>query len=215
LAINGIIFDLDGTLVDTLDDLTDSMNFALKTLGFPTHSRDRCRQMIGYGLTQFAGRALGAGNIAHRDKLLEVMTGHYRDHCFQKTKPYSGIVEVVLRLQKQGIRLAVLTNKNQEPAEKITEFYFGRGVFDPITGHQAGRKTKPDPEGVFAMMDRWRLPASEIILIGDSEVDIQTALAAGVLPVGVAWGFRSPDELRLAGAEKIIEASGQILELLI
>ena len=165
LAIKGIIFDLDGTLVDTLDDLTDSMNFALKTLGFPTHSRDRCRQMIGYGLTQFAGRALGAGNVAHRDKLLEVMTGHYRDHCFHKTKPYCGIVDVVLRLHQQGMRLAVLTNKNQEPAEKITEFYFGKGVFDPIMGHQAGRRTKPDPEGVVAIMDRWRLPASEVILL--------------------------------------------------
>lgn len=213
LATKGIIFDLDGTLVDTLDDLTDSMNYALKTLGFPTHRPEICRKMIGNGLTKFAERALGAEGLAHIGRLLDVMTAHYLDHCLRKTRPYPGLSDVILELRQRGILLGVLTNKNQKPAEKIANFFFGTGTFDPIIGYQAGQKTKPDPDGVQRILEAWGLTTEEVILVGDSEVDIQTAAAAGVLAVGVAWGFRSREELRLAGADKIIEHSGQILDL--
>lgn len=214
LTIKGMIFDLDGTLVDTLDDLTNSMNFALDGLGFEVRPREECRKMIGHGLNTFAERALGAENLSSRDRLLEVMTVHYRNNCLYLTRPYPGLEEVIVQLNRQGIRLGILTNKNQEPAEKITNHFFGIGMFDPILGCKQGRKFKPDPNGIHEILNTWQLTASEVVLIGDSEVDIQTATAAGVLAVGAAWGFRSRNELVQAGADKIIEHPTQILRLL-
>lgn len=214
MAIKGVVFDLDGTLVDTLDDLTDSMNYALKNLDLPTHSPEMCRQMIGNGLNKFAERALGNKNRGKRDKLLEEMTAHYRMNCLLKTKPYSGLSGIVLFLKKKGIRLAILTNKNQEPAEKIVNFYFGPDVFNPIIGYKPGRTVKPDPEGIIDILNRWSLSCTQVVMIGDSEVDVQTALAAKIQAVGTSWGFRSREELSMAGADKIIDNPSQILDLL-
>ena len=214
MTTEGIIFDLDGTLVDTLDDLTDSMNYALKTLGFPTHQPEICRTMIGNGLTKFAERALGVEGLAYTGKLLDVMTTHYLDNCLRQTRPYPGLSEVISELRQRRILLGVLTNKNQKPAEKIVNFLFGAGTFDPIIGYQAGQKTKPDPEGIVDILNSWSLSCTQVIMIGDSEVDVQTALAAKIQAVGTSWGFRSREELSLAGADKIIDNPSQILDLL-
>jgi phosphoglycolate phosphatase len=214
VAIKGIIFDLDGTLVDTLEDLTDSMNYALNQLGLPMHSPEICQKMVGNGLGKFAERALGNENLKYRDILLDTMTSHYWANCVVKTRPYSGLLSVIMSLKKKGIYLAVLTNKNQEPAEKIVNFFFGSGVFNPIMGYKPERKVKPDPEGIFDILNRWSLPCTQVVMIGDSEVDIETALAAKVCSVGTSWGFRSREELVGAGADKIIDNPSQILDLL-
>lgn len=212
LTAKGIIFDLDGTLVDTLDDLTDSMNAVLTQLGQPVRSPDECRTMIGHGLHTFAARALGPQQAHLTDTLVARMVDYYQGHCLLKTVSYSGIDEVLQVLLQRGIRLAVLTNKNQRVAEMICRHYFDPGVFDPVIGAAEGRKVKPDPQTTLDILKQWDLSPDEVLFVGDSEPDIHTAIAAGVRSVGCEWGFRSKDQLLEAGAVIIIQHPNQILE---
>lgn len=214
MPIRGMIFDLDGTLVDTLDDLTDSMNVGLASIGCATRRPDECRQMIGNGLTKFAERAIGPENVAQRDRLIERMKAHYRTHCCDKTRPYDGMPEVITALRQRNVRLAVLTNKNQEPSDAILRHYFGDDVFSPIIGYAPGRAVKPAPEGVIEILKAWGLPASEVVLGGDSETDAETAANAGIGFIGCVWGFRSRQQLVDAGATEVIDRPSQILECL-
>jgi len=210
--IKGIIFDLDGTLVDTLDDLTDSMNAALAQVGRPARSAAECRQMIGHGLPAFAERALGAGYSHLTNALLTRMVDYYRDHCRLKTTAYDGMQEAMAALRRRRIRLAVLTNKNQAPAEVISGHYFGADTFDPIIGAAPGRPPKPDPQTTLEILRQWKLNANEVAFVGDSEADVQTAIAAGVRCIACQWGFRSPQQLLGAGAHILIARPAQILD---
>lgn len=208
----GVIFDLDGTLIDTLEDLTDSMNYALAKLGYPPRHSKECRRMIGNGLAKFAERALPKNHKHFRDELQEIMASHYQQHCLIKTAPYEGIEDVVRMLGDRGIRMAVLTNKNQAPAEKVIGYFWKRCLFDPVVGICDGRKVKPDPQSTLAVLEQWQLAASEVIFVGDSEVDIQTANAAGVPSVGCEWGFRDKGQLAAVGAKILIQKPMQILD---
>jgi phosphoglycolate phosphatase len=214
MKTKGIIFDLDGTLVDSLDDLTVSMNFGLESLGFPTHTPEAFRQMVGYGVKEFGARALGSEQMDKLDTLIVTMRKHYADNCLNRTRPYPGVCEIVDVLQSQNIRLAVLTNKNQDATEKIVRHFFGPAAFEPVIGHVDARKTKPDPEGVHAIVNHWRLSLDEVILVGDSESDAQTAAAAGIRFIGCEWGFRSREVLLEAGAKVLIQQPRQILDRL-
>ncbi len=214
MTTKGIIFDLDGTLVDTLDDLTDSMNFGLKTLGLPTHSAAMCRQMIGHGVKTFAERAIGAKHIDKRDTLLSVMKAHYMDNCLTETNPYPGILQAINHLRTLNVRLAVLTNKNQTPTDKIVTHFFGPDTFDPVIGYAQGRQVKPDPEGVYAILEAWGMSPEEVILVGDSETDAQTAAAANIRFIGCEWGFRSRQVLLEAGATTLIRRPMEIIDRL-
>ncbi|MCI0498177.1 MAG: HAD family hydrolase [Planctomycetales bacterium] len=212
--IKGLIFDLDGTLVNTLGDLTDAMNFALHELGCPARSANECRQMIGGGLRNFAHKALPAGRNDLCEELVERMLGRYQGHCMNKTTAYDGIHEVVGELLRRGLRLAVLTNKNQTPSELIIKHIFGDGVFEPVVGEIKGRKIKPDPATTLDIIAGWGLTREEVLYVGDSDIDIHTAHAAGVRCVGCEWGFRSRQQLIEAGAEILIQTPQQILDLL-
>jgi len=207
-----LIFDLDGTLVNTLDDLTDSMNTALGQLGRPVRSRDECRAMIGHGLRKFAQEALGQEHIQLTDELMMRMVDYYGGHCLLKTTVYPGLGDVIAALSRQGVRLAVLTNKNQAPAEIITCHYFGCEVFDPVVGAADGRKPKPDPQSTLDVISGWGLEKEEVLFVGDSETDVQTAINAGVRCLACQWGFRSKDQLIEAGAEILIQQPRKILE---
>ena len=213
MITKGIIFDLDGTLVDTLDDLTDSMNAALVQVGRPARPRQECMGMIGHGLRKFAERAVGPDHLELTDALIERMAAHYIDHCVLKTTPYPGMEEVITTLSKKGLRLGVLTNKNQAPSEIIVRHFFGC-AFDPIVGAADGRETKPDPQTTLDILAGWGLDADEVIFIGDSETDIQTATNAGIRCVACEWGFRSKEQLVEAGGEILIREPGQILEFI-
>jgi len=214
LAVKGIIFDLDGTLVDTLADLTDSMNAALSRLGFPARSTDECRQMIGFGLRRFAEKALGDEHTGLTDALMSCMVDHYKDHCLLKTAPYPDMESVVKTLSEKGFRLAVMTNKNQAPSEQITRHFFGC-AFDPIRGATGSRKVKPNPQTTLDILDGWGLEKHEAVFVGDSEIDVQTAANAGIRCVACQWGFRSRDQLLSAGAETIICRPEQLFKIVI
>ena len=170
--------------------------------------------MIGNGLTKFAERAIGVENLGLRDRLLEVMTGHYRGNCLNKTRVYEGLGEVVKVLQERGLHLSSLTNKNQKPAERIVRHFFGADTFDPIVGYVAGRAVKPEPGGVFEILKVWEMGTEDVILVGDSEVDAATAARARVRFLGCEWGFRGREQLLAAGAEALITRPSEILEYL-
>lgn len=212
MSYRGIIFDLDGTLVDTLEDLAGAMNWGLEQLGQPTHSLDECRQMIGNGVSKFAERALSADKQHLHGELLDKMKKRYKEKCTDKTRVYDGLADTIDKLQKAGVRLAVVTNKNADDARNVVEHYFGVGTFEVIIGVEGDKWIKPDPAGTHEIVRRMGLSKKDFMLVGDSDVDIATAINAGVKPVGVTWGFRSREQLIEAGAETIIDTPSEILE---
>ncbi|MBN1981261.1 MAG: HAD family hydrolase [Chitinivibrionales bacterium] len=213
MPTKGLIFDLDGTLVDTLADLTDSMNAALEQLGRPERSPDECRRFIGHGLRKYAERALGPEHVDLTESLIQRMVAHYRGNCLSKTAPYPGMKETIDTLAARGLRLAVLTNKNQAPSETITRYFFP-GTFDPIVGAVDGRTPKPDPQTTLDIITGWGLEIEEVLFVGDSEADVQTAQNAGIKCIACQWGFRDKDILRAAGAQILIHHPQQILDWL-
>jgi phosphoglycolate phosphatase len=213
LSYKGVIFDLDGTLVDTLEDLAGAMNFGLGKLGEPVHSVDACRRMIGSGVAKFAQRALSGDKQHLHAELLGLMKARYLEKCFDRSTLYDGIVKAVSDLQAAGVQIGVVTNKNADAAVLIVEHFFGKGTFKAIIGIEGDKWVKPDPAGTFEIIRQMSLTKEDIMLVGDSDVDIATALNAGVKPVGVTWGFRSREELITAGAKTIIDNPDEIITI--
>ncbi len=205
---------MDGTLVDTAEDLAGAMNFALAKFGLPTHSVQACKRMIGDGLAMFAQRALPQDMLYLRDRLLVAMKMRYHDKCFEHSRLYDGIFEVVSKLRQRGIHLAVLTNKDHQDAERIVEHFFGADTFKSVVGVVDSRKVKPDTEGIMSIVESMELSCEDFLLVGDSAVDIQTAKAAGIRSVGAGWGFRKREELVQAGADIVIDRPTEILGLI-
>lgn len=214
MSYKGIIFDLDGTLINTLEDLTDAMNYALTQLGEPTHSVDQCRRMIGNGITKFVERALSDDKQHLHAELQKLMRTRYLLKCFNHTAPYDGILKTIKELQKAGVRLAVATNKNADAAKLTVEHFFGAGTFEVIIGVEGDKWVKPDPAGTHEIIRRMGMTKEDFMLVGDSDVDIATAINAGIKPVGVTWGFRSRDELIAAGGETIVDSPDEILSFI-
>ena len=213
MKYKGVIFDLDGTLVDTLADLANAMNYGLEVLGEPTHSIDECRKMIGNGVSKFAERALSSDKQHLHGELLKLMKQRYLDNCFENSTLYDGIDETFDYLKEAGIQLGVVTKKDAGAARQIVEHFFGKGTFTAIVGVKDGKYLKPGPEGTLEIIKKMKLDKKQILLAGDSDVDIITAINAGVTAAGVSWGFRSRDELIEAGAKKIINHPSEIIEL--
>ncbi|MBE0538060.1 MAG: HAD family hydrolase [Phycisphaerae bacterium] len=209
-----MIFDLDGTLVDTLQDLTDAMNVALTAVGLAPRTAEECRMMIGNALPMFSRRAVGPENQHLAEPVAGRMRDYYRGHCCDQTAVYPGLLTVIEELRRRGVRLAVLTNKDQDVAKEIVEHYFGAGVFDDIVGATGHNRIKPDPTTALELIAGMRITTDEALFVGDSDVDIQTAAAAGIRSVGVAWGFRGREDLAAANADIIVESPAEILDLL-
>jgi phosphoglycolate phosphatase len=207
------IFDLDGTLLDTLDDLADAMNDALRVQGFLAHPVVSYKQMVGNGVTNLVKRALPANRQEMLEPTLRLMRENYAKNVLNKTKPYAGVLETVRKLGESGVKLAVLTNKDQTFSVNIVEHYFGRDLFQLIWGAMPGRPIKPDPAALYELLAKLNVCPQEAVFIGDSGVDMDVAMAASVDSVGVTWGFRSREELVEHHAGRIINAPKELGEL--
>ncbi len=214
ITVKAVIFDLDGTLADTLEDLTDAYNYGLKELGLAGHNKERYRMMIGTGSADLCRRALPPDRTDLIDKLLELGLSRYSDHYLDKTTAYPGITELLDELNSSNIRLAVLSNKPDAFTNKIVAEMFGPERFEIIRGQLDGTPPKPDPAAVLGILEQMKLSPSDVLYVGDSAIDMATAAAAQLRSVGVSWGFRDRQELQTAGAAHIIDQPAQLLDLL-
>lgn len=211
-----VLFDLDGTLLDTIDDLADSMNAALSSRGMPTHSADDYRGFIGDGIEMLARRALPLDNRDDPtvDGVVDDMRREYASRWDAKTRPYPGIPELLDELVRRGLKLAILSNKPHDFTQRIAARLLSRWPFDPVLGAQPGLPKKPDPSQAIHVATEHGISPERWLYLGDSGVDMKTAVAAGMIPLGVLWGFRGAEELRSHGARKLIEHPEQLLALL-
>ena len=211
-----VFFDLDGTLVDTLDDLTDAMNYALNELGQPGVTRQACREMIGKGLAAFAEKALPEGAKHLQQSLVDAMKARYVQTCLDKTRIYDGLAGVIGQCRQRGLKLGVVSNKSHPMTVKITEHYFGKNTFGVILGQKEDVRIKPDPEPIYLAMKAVGIDSPrEVLYVGDSDVDVETARNAGTDFAAVGWGFRSESQLRQAGAENIIHDARALLDVIL
>jgi phosphoglycolate phosphatase len=214
LKYKAIVFDLDGTLINSLDDLADSMNWALERNGLPTHPVEDYKLKIGNGVTMLAKRSIPKDRQGFVGDVLKLMRDHYSKHALVKTHVYAGLAKVIEQIKAAGCKLGVLTNKDQVFATVIVEHFFGKGYFDIVWGAAPGRAIKPDPAALVELLRVLAVEPHEAVFIGDSGVDMEVAKAAGCDSVGVLWGFRTREELQEHGARQIIEQPSQLLPLL-
>lgn len=197
-----IIFDLDGTLLDTLDDLAVSANYALRKHGYPGHELSAYRHFVGKGITKLIERALPAEAV-HDDIISELrkeFVTYYQQHKTDFTRPYPGIPELLVRLRKKNIRLAVASNKYQQGTSELIDHFFGRNLFSAVLGQRENIPTKPDPAIVTEILGQTGIGKSATLYVGDSGIDMQTARNGGLVSIGVTWGFRPRQELEENGA---------------
>lgn len=209
-----VIFDLDGTLLNTIADLGDACNYALRTMGFPEHARTTYNYMVGNGVRKLIERAEPDADTETVDKLLAIFKEYYDEHSCERTYPYEGIEYVLRELTDKGISIAVASNKYQSATERIVKHYFPDIPFVAVYGQQEGVPVKPDPSIVFSILNTFPTPKNEVLYVGDSAVDMETARRACIESVGVAWGFRPISELRGAYADHIIMEPKEILSLI-
>ena len=215
MKFKGIIFDLDGTLVDSLEDIADAMNSVLQSLNFPTHGYEDYQYFIGSGLRNLVSKALPAthNNEAQIDHCYHLMIEVYRDNCTCKTKAYDGIFELLDELKSRNIKLSVFSNKADELTKEITETLFPE-YFNPIVGLTTESLKKPNPFKTLEISANFGLKAEEIIFIGDSDIDMQTATNANMYAVGVSWGYRPEEELILNGAKYVLKQPADLIDIL-
>lgn len=215
MKYKGIIFDLDGTLVNSLEDISDAMNKVLTSLNFPTHTYDTYQYFIGSGLRNLVRKALPATN--NSDEQIEIcfecMINEYREICTLKTKPYDGIVELLENLTSQNIKMAVFSNKADELTKKIASEIFPNH-FDTAVGLSTEALKKPNPFEALEIGKKWNLKPEEILFVGDSDIDMQTAVNANMFPVGVSWGYRTEEELKNSGAKLVVNKASELIEIL-
>lgn len=196
MGYSGVIFDLDGTLLNTLDDLANSMNYVLRKHGFPVHAVERYRYFVGNGMEKLVRRALPPES--QDEKMVELclfeMEREYSERWHDATSPYGGINELIDRLDSMGIKISVLSNKPDYLTKMTTDKYFGITRFSFVIGARIGVPKKPDPFSALEISRLSKIPPSDYLYLGDSGVDMKTANAAGMYAVGATWGFREIDE---------------------
>lgn len=209
-----VLFDLDGTLLDTLGDLADSVNFALRLYNYPAISEDDTRRFVGNGQSKLMERAIpGGADNPHFSECLEEFINQYKCNMMNRTKAYPGILKLLAALEKRNYRMAVVSNKNDIAVKALTEHYFGAYIQTAV-GASAEIPRKPDPTSVFMALEELGADKSAAVYVGDSDIDILTAKNAGMLCVSVSWGFRDVDFLLARGAAHIIGEPGELLDWL-
>lgn len=212
--IKTILFDLDGTLLNTIDDLADAGNWVCAQHGWPTFTVEQFKHMVGNGIPKLIER-FSPESARTPDQLaatLAEFTARYDAHKEDKTAPYPGIPELLDALKAEGIQTAVFSNKADPLCGKIIEHYFGAGSFFIVRGSLPDVPTKPDPTGVYSLMKDLGAEASSTLFVGDSDVDILTGHNAGLPAMGALWGFRGRAELTAAGADALAAVPANILD---
>lgn len=208
-----IIFDMDGTILDTLEDLTDSINASLSGNGLPERSLEEVRSFVGNGIYLLVKRAVPEGTSGTViDQVYRDFMEYYPLHCSDKTQAYEGIPEVISSLREKGYLTAVVSNKADIAVQELCKQYF-EGLFDFAVGEREGIQKKPAPDSVFEVMKRLQAEPERTVYVGDSEVDVETAKNAHIACIAVNWGFRSEACLKAQGAEIILSEPRKLLDL--
>ena len=209
-----IIFDLDGTLLDTLTDLAEGTNYALRVNGFPERTLDEIRRFVGNGARKLIERAVPDGQIeAALEKVRQDFNVYYKIHCKDHTGPYPGIMEMLQELVQQGYSLGVVSNKPDFAVQELIPEYFP-GIFTSVSGERQGVAKKPAPDLIREAMKNLQADSSNAVYVGDSEVDLEAAVNAGIPCISVAWGFKGKKFLEEQQAEMIIEKPSEIQKYL-
>lgn len=213
-----VLFDLDGTLLDSLDDLHAAVNFVLEKYRLPIRTRDEVRAFIGNGIVKLMERSVGAGmrSMVNLDDVVTDFKAYYGAHCQEKTKPYDGVMELLANLKKAGVKVGVVSNKAHFATAQLCEHYFGDLVDVAIGENEAGGvRKKPAPDSVFAAIEAvGGVDSSCVVYVGDSEVDIQTAMNAGVDCISVCWGMKDREFLVENGASVLIDTVEALVDVL-
>lgn len=207
-----VIFDLDGTLLNTLDDLADSTNYALSKFGYPTRTIDEVRQFVGNGVAKLIERAIPEGkNNPNFEKCLAIFKENYAQNMYNKTAPYNGIIEMLSNLKSRGIKIAVVSNKFDLAVKELCKKYF-EGFIDFAAGENEaqGIKKKPAPDTVISVLNEFNFASEDAVYVGDSDVDIMTAKNSKMPCISVTWGFRDEKFLLKNGATILINAPSEI-----
>ncbi len=206
-----VIFDLDGTLLNTIDDLADAGNWVCARRGWPEHTVEEYKRMVGNGIPKLVERFApeGARDEATLKEALEQFSARYDAHKEDKTAPYPGMVDCVARLRAAGVNMAVLTNKADPMAGPVVNAYYP-GLFPTVQGALPGMPTKPDPTLLHKLMERMHATRENTLFVGDSNVDIRTAKNGGLTGCGVLWGFRSRQELETEGADMLVQTPEEL-----
>lgn len=208
------VFDMDGTILDTLEDLKDSTNFALEKCGYPTRSYDEVRRFVGNGIRKLIERAVPEGlTVEQIDRVHEVFTEHYKVHCADTTKAYDGIKPLLGKLRASGVKTAVVSNKADYGVQELCKEYFD-GLFDYAVGEREGIRRKPAPDAVNEALRVLGIDKSEAVYIGDSDVDFETAKNAELPCISVLWGFRDEEFLREKGATLFVRDPAEIYDII-
>ena len=209
-----VIFDLDGTLADTIASITYCGNLALSRFGLPSFGEEDYKHFVGDGAAMLIRRALlaaGDERLEHFDEVYETYLEIFAKDCMYQVKPYEGICALLEELKRLSVRIAVLSNKPDRDSLRVVEALFGKGYFDFVQGQREDIPRKPDPAGVYRIMEAFVLPAGDFLYVGDRGVDMKTGRAAGIFTVGVLWGFRDRKELVENGADAVISKPLELL----
>ena len=207
-----IVFDLDGTLLDTLDDLWISVNAALEKFHLPKRTREEVRSFVGNGIAKLIERSVGNVSKEVFEGVFATFKAHYGAHCEDNTKPYEGITELLQECKRRGIRTAVVSNKADFAVKKLAKSYFGELLQAAVgENEEAGIRKKPAPDALLAVMEKLGATRENTVYVGDSEVDIQTAKNAGVDCISVTWGFKEREFLLQNGATRLVDTPKEIL----
>ncbi|MBQ7948273.1 MAG: HAD family hydrolase [Clostridia bacterium] len=207
-----VIFDLDGTLLDTLDDLTAATNAALEKFSLPQRTREEVRSFVGNGIAKLIERAVGEEGKGLQAEALAEFKSYYAAHCADKTAPYDGILSLLRSLREKGVKTAVLSNKADFAVKSLAKTYFDGLLLAAVGENEAaGIRKKPAPDALFSVMNELSATAEKTVYVGDSDVDIQTAKNAGVACICVTWGFRDKDFLKREGGKIFVDTPAEIL----
>ena len=211
-----VIFDLDGTILDTLEDLAFAANHTCELFGWPTFPVHAYRYKVGNGMERLVERlapAEFAGDSAVLGRALAELRSCYEEHKYDHTKPYEGVIDMLSALRTSGVTLAVLTNKDHTAAAPLVDRHFGACCFQLVQGHIEGYEPKPAAPITLHVLEQLDADPKRTLYVGDSNVDVETGHNAGLRVTGAAWGFRGRDELEAAGADYIIDAPAQLIDI--